>query len=135
MASVTSLPSAKCLIQSSCFSLKCNSFVKFHKIQYESLSRSAPASKLCSPMTQLNIPAVSFNITSNKKLAYHGTTKWHIQQTLKTVLMLEFVLLVRYSLFSLHSQGKNVFISTVFGFHPENLIKKIWKRRRCFLFD
>lgn len=59
----------------------------------------------------------------------HGIYK----QTLKTVLKLEFVLLVRYSLFSLYSQDKNVFISTVLGFHPENLIKKICKRRR-FLF-
>lgn len=48
--------------------------------------------------------------------------------------MLEFVLLVRYSLFSLHSQGKNVFISTAFGFYPENLIKKICKRT-IFLSD
>lgn len=60
----------------------------------------------------------------------HGIYK----QTLKTGFMLEFVLLVRYSLFSLHSQGKNVFISTAFGFYPENLIKKICKRT-IFLSD
>lgn len=46
-------------------------------------------------------------------------TSWTIQVDFKNkVLMLEFVFLVRYSLFGLYSQGKNVLISTVFGFHP-----------------